>query len=87
MSFWELIKQRFIMDSEARKFTVVFNIRRYDMNLDPQVVTCSERREELRLIIHDDIVYLRRLPIGNDFTAKLDKLWPQNDRKFIRILT
>jgi len=83
MLFWELLKQRFLVDSEARCYIVVF--MRNNTNLDPQVVTCSERCEELRLIIDADSVYLRRSSLGSHFTSGLGQFLLPEDRKIIDI--
>jgi len=74
VSFWEALKKRFLVDSECRCFTVGFLSNNVD-DINAEVLTCSERNEELHLIFNDEsgYVFIRRLPSGSDFSAGLDQ--------------
>jgi len=75
-SFWNVLKQRFLVDSTSRCFTVRFP--RYS-SMNPEVLTCSERNEKLCLSFHNDFIFIRRFPIGSDFISRLDDLPSMND--------
>jgi len=76
MRFWELLVQRFLVDSgERRFFTIRFGYEDDNIQLKP-ILTSSERNEELRMLIHRRNVFICRWPTdtGMDFTPMLDRI-------------